>query len=252
MFTKKSTRAFGLVWECTWGTDCSYGSQHGSLWKISSSSFHCLMHASIRIRCLRQAFSPPSHDSTLWSTSTSTTSSHLTETINAEHEQPLQTTRNKGDLREQRSTASTTSAILSKSTCCTSMAISILGKALWKARKPKVMDPQTQSNIRCHRIIPAIIDCQEQRCPFRHPGWENSIPPSRHLWRSYLTFSIQQGTFVALMKSVMSHWREASHLSLTPTALPNLHLNQQWENIQQGQKLEGNMSPGDSAVGWAW
>lgn len=131
--------------------------------------------------------------------------------------------------------------------------ISILGKPLWKAKKPKVMDPPTKSNIRCHRIIPAINRlCREQRCPFSHQGWENSIPPSRHLWRSYLTFSIQQGTFVALMESVMSHWREASHLSLTPTALPNLHLNQQWENIQQGQKLEGNMSPGDSTVGWAW
>lgn len=67
-----------------------------------------------------------------------------------------------------------------------------------------------------------------------------------------MTFSIHPGTFVPLMKSVMSHCREASHLSLTPTALPKLRLNQQWENIQQGQKLEGTMSPGDSAVGWAW
>lgn len=203
-------------------------------------------------KTLQPGLSPPSHDSTLWSTSTSTTSSHLTQT-----NQCWARTASAGHEEQRRSKRTKVNCIYY---ICNTEQINMLHKhgnfhfrkSTMKSQEAKGYGSPTQSNIRCHRIIPAIIDCQEQQCPFRHPGWENSIPPSRHLWRSYLTFSIQQGTFVALMKSVMSHWREASHLSLTPTALPNLHFNQQWENIQQGQKLEGNMSPGDSAVGWAW
>lgn len=49
------------------------------------------------------------------------------------------------------------SATLSNSACPTSLAVSILGKA----RKTQVTDPLTQSNIRCLRIIAAIIDSAE-------------------------------------------------------------------------------------------